>query len=172
MAQSPYYDLIQRYFPPEEYEHADCISVAECPPSSLGYPAGCTERVGVLRCGETLPYVNASKFGLFGILDACWDPEVNPDSPFTAELWARRMEPAINTWMASIIWSRSGWRAWTSCATCGLCQMPGGPVPYPRGPNEGPMVEIAGPGPVLLAAGGVVLAIGAVAYVAKGIRRR
>ena len=171
MITTQYYSLIQRYFPPEEWEHAACISAAECPPGSSGYPASCTRNAGVLQCGAGMPYVNASAYGLFGILDACWDPAVNLDSPFTHELWARRLEPEVNTWMASVIWSRSGWRAWTSCADCRLCDFRGGAIPFPRGPDEGLAPTLGAPltgGQILL---GLAFAIGGIVYMVAAKRR-
>jgi hypothetical protein len=79
------------------------------------------------------------------------------------------MEPDINTWMASVIWSRSGWRAWTSCPTCAICEVRGGAIPFPRGPasEQVPTVGLS------LVEGLVALAFvaGGIAYVCTARRR-
>ena len=138
MAQSPYYHLIQRYFPQEQWEIADCILTHECPPDSLGYP-GCVRDEGLIDCGYGP--AEAKSWGLFRILDACWNPEMHPESPFTTEQWAQVPNPNVNTWMASVIWERAGWRAWTTCDLCDACDIVGGPIPYPRGPVEEPVAR-------------------------------
>jgi hypothetical protein len=132
MAQSPYFNLIQKYFPESEWDRADCISVKECSPSREGYPSSCVVNEGLIRCGGDA--VPARSWGIFQILDACWNPDMNPNSPFTREQWAQVLEPEMNTWMASVIWSRAGWQAWSTCDLCNACDVPGGTIPYPNGP--------------------------------------
>ena len=147
MAQSPNYYLIKRYFPPEQWEIADCISRRECSPDRQGYPESCVGDEGWINCGHGP--VAAHSWGIFQILDACWNPDMNPNSPFTAEHWAQVLDPNVNTWMASIIWERSGWRAWTTCDFCDACDIVGGPIPYPRGPvydDDGPVIPTPGAG--------------------------
>jgi len=131
MPNSPYYYLIQRYFPPEQWPAADCITMAECPSQD---PIQVVDQ-GQIDCG--VGGVAARAWGLFGILDACWDPALKPTSPFTQEQWAQVLDPNVNTWMASVIWSRSGWGVWTTCADCQVCDVVGGTIPHP----EGPVVE-------------------------------
>jgi hypothetical protein len=130
--------LVSLYFPGSEYDRAWCIATRECPPtpmpqSGIQFPE-CVKDEGLIDCGAGP--VQAKSWGVFGILDACWDPSLNPDSPFTPELWSRVLEPNVNVWMASVIWSANGWRAWTSCEPCNACDVMGGPIPYPRGPVE------------------------------------
>mgnify|MGYP003395182908 CR=1 FL=1 len=124
MARSPYYEYIQRYFPQQEWDRADCVSVSECSPSRAGYPGDCI--------GQE---VDGYSWGVFQVYDAVWEPRRNPNSPFSADIWDRRMDPNINTWVASVIWSHGGWSQWTTCAGCGGCG-PGGVIPYPNGPIE------------------------------------
>jgi hypothetical protein len=90
---------------------------------------------GDIDCGQGA-VIGARSWGIFQILDACWNPDMPNNSPFTREQWARVLDPNVNTWMASVIWSRSGWRAWTTCAYCGVCAVEGGPIPHPRRPVE------------------------------------
>ena len=93
--QSPYYSAIQRYFPREQWENANCISVAECSPDQEGYPNTCESPVqGPLQCGDS-PTVDLPKsYGVFGLLDVCWDPAINPLSPVPAE-WPPRKTLAL-----------------------------------------------------------------------------
>lgn len=125
---------IRRYLPPSEWERARCITRRECNPGREGYPESCVAEEGMIDCGNGV--VRARSWGPFQILDACWNPAMNPRSPFTREHWAKVLDPNVNTWMASVIWSSSGWRAWTTCAGCEVCGVTGGPIPYPRGPVE------------------------------------
>ena len=145
MPNSPYHYLIQRYFPPEQWEVADCISTNECLEDTPGYPE-CIVDEGLIDCG--FGPVEARSWGLFRILDACWSPELFPDSPFTPKQWEQVLDPNVNTWMASVIWERTGWRAWTTCELCEACDIPGGPIPYPRGPlteaHIHPLLPLAG----------------------------
>ena len=138
MASSPYYRFIQTYFPPAQHANADCISTHECSPSRAGYPGSCVGPEGWLSCSGQLPYVNAASYGPFQILDACWNPSINSRSPFTVEQWSKVLDPNVNTWMASIIWSRSGWHAWSTAAGCGIDGVPGGAIPHPEGPVPDP----------------------------------
>ncbi|RJQ43378.1 MAG: hypothetical protein C4534_08250 [Gaiellales bacterium] len=72
--------------------------------------------------------------GPFGLLDTCWDPASNPDSPFTREAWAMALDPNVNVWMASVIWSLYGWQAWSTCDECKSCETAGGEIPHPDSP--------------------------------------
>lgn len=137
---SPYIGLIQRYFPPAEHERANCIQLAECCPDDAGFPTSCVRPIGAVDCGG-LVVQNAVAYGIFGILDACWNPALNQGSPFTAAIWSQVMDPEVNTWMASVIWSRNGWGVWTTCGKCDACVNPGPPptgatypIPFPDGP--------------------------------------
>lgn len=141
MPSSPYYNFIQRYFPEGEWEHADCISTKECDPSRQGYPQSCIGYEGWISCGHGPKESNS--WGVFQILDACWNPAMNPNSPFTHEQWAKVLDPNVNTWMASVIFRRGGWGrcstpspdcqtppyccTWTTCSACGICDV-GPPV--------------------------------------------
>jgi hypothetical protein len=163
VATSPYFPLIQVYFPQVEWERANCVSVHECSPDRAGYPQSCVGFEGAVDCGHGV-VENARSWGIFQILDACWDPALNASSPFTAQQWAAVLDPNVNTWMASVIWSRAGWGAWTTCSACDACDVSGGPIPYPRGPIEvipPPPSVTSSPLPVLLGlgliAGGIVL---------------
>ncbi len=130
---SPYFRYIQRYFPEAEWDNANCITWRECTWGSPTYP-NCIADEGYLRCNENAPYVNARSWGVFQLLDACYDPDINPSSPFTREIWAQRLDPNVNTWMASKLWSAYGWRYWSTAAPCELANSVGGVIPYPRGP--------------------------------------
>jgi len=91
-----------------------------------------------LQCGDSAVVDAPQSYGVFGLLDVCWDPAINPLSPVPAEWWARRMEPEVNTWIASLIWASGGWRSWTTAEAtgCNIASVPGGPIPYPRNPTE------------------------------------
>lgn len=147
MADFPYRYLIQRYFPASQWENAECISRRECSPDRQGYPASCIGYEGWIDCGQGP--VEAHSWGIFQVLDACWNPAMNPNSPFTPQQWAQVLDPNVNIWMASVIWSRSGWGAWTTCGAdyCNICDVPGAAIPYPRGPvtEEPPIIPIPGP---------------------------
>ncbi len=126
---SPYLGYIRMYFPPSEWERANCITLKE---NGAQDPAAIGEE-GLIDCGQGA--VQARSWGLFQILDACWNPELNPNSPFTAAQWALVTDPNVNVWMASIIWKRSGWNAWTTCSYCDCCNLPyDEPIPHPEGP--------------------------------------
>lgn len=159
MAPNPYMSLMQTYFPKEEWDRANCIANSECNPSAVGYPNGCISDEGNINCGAGARLSHA--YGVFKLLDSCWDPEMNPTSPFTPEQWAKVIDPNYNTWMASVIWSRYGWRAWTTCETCAACDIPGGPIPHPRGPVEAG--EAAGINWLLILGAAAVVGVGVVA---------
>lgn len=131
MPVSPYFNLIQKYFPPSEWDRADCISAVECPSTRAGYPKSCVASQGLIACGSA-GAVQSYSYGPFQILDACWNPALNPTSPFTREQWARVLDPEMNTWMASVIWSIGGWSMWTVCGSCDACTVPGGKIPLPN----------------------------------------
>lgn len=146
MPQSPYFKYIQVYFPEDQWENGDCISTHECSPDRDGYPGTCIGPEGMISCNPgSLPYLDSYSYGVFQILDACWSPERNPDTPFTPDIWARVMDPNVNTWMASVIWSRNGWRAWSTCGSCSVCGVMGRDIPFPRGPlTEAEVDELLG----------------------------
>ncbi len=126
---------IERYFPETQWDAASCITQHECSPDREGYPGSCVADEGPINCdGSSGP--PAHSWGPFQIFDACWDPARNPNSPFTPEQWALRLDPNVNAWMASVIWERAGWRAWSTCEGCDVCGVRGGPIPHPRGPMD------------------------------------
>lgn len=145
MAMRPYTPFVQRYFPIAEWERAECVIEQECPSSSPGWPYSCVREEGLMSCGTDPTPRQAHAYGMFGLLDVCYDPAANPGSPFTPYQWMNVLDPNVNAWMASIIWSYAGWRAWTTCPGCNACDVLGEPVPYPRGP-----VDLAEPSPPLL----------------------
>lgn len=163
---NPFIGIIRLYFPPTEWARASCVANAECDPASANYPTACMGDEGGINCGAGDR--QARSFGIFKLLDVCWDPAMQSASPFTAEQWARVMEPNVNTWMASVIWSRYGWRAWTTCEDCVACAIPGGPIPYPRGPSN----ETISKGPGLLTILMASLAVGGVVYAGASRRQR
>lgn len=164
--------LITAYFPEAEWAHAECIARKDC----LG-PQSCVELVNVqgfcpsatddrgtrpIEDGSILPYA----FGPFLIVDTCYRPELNEQSPFTVEQWARVRDDNVNVWMASVIWARYGWAAWSNCPECfGVrsvtCHQStsGGIIPHPEGPIDSLSLLPPSPGGVsglglpLLAAG-------------------
>ncbi|RJQ43377.1 MAG: hypothetical protein C4534_08245 [Gaiellales bacterium] len=142
MPDSPYFQYIQRYFPAEQWENADCISTHECSPSREGYPESCIGFEGYIDCAGRPTADPRYSYGPFQIFESCWDPGKNPNSPFTPEQWSQVLDPNVNTWMASVIWSRSGWSAWSTCHGCGVCDVQGGAIPYP----DGPIYDIPDPG--------------------------
>ena len=151
---SPLWQHITRYFPESQYANADCIQIKECPADTPGFPHVVTVQ-GAIDCGYGL--VDARAHGPWQILDACFDPALTPESPFTPEQWAGVYDPNVSTWMASVIYSTYGWRAWTSCSACGVCEVRGLPIPHPRGP-----VFPGGGGlslPLVLATGGAIVAL-------------
>ena len=166
IAVSPYLSLIQRYFPSAQWEIANCLSLAECCPDRQDYPHCVTPQGSVVCGGE--PVTNASSYGLFGLVDACWNPAMNASSPFTPAQWAQVLDPEMNTWMASVVYSLQGWSAWTSCSSCpDSCTNPGPPpagerwpVPFPNAPappeQERPSVLLT-LAPILVGAGVYVL---------------
>ena len=164
----PYRYLIERYFPAEAWGDAECISSAECSPDRAGYPQTCIGYEGWIDCGGGA--VEARSWGPWQILDACWSPFMNPNSPFSAEQWGMVLDPNVNTWMASVIFYRNGWSAWTTCAGCGVCAIepPPGWQPLSEPLAEGPWPPPPLPqatllgllGVALLAAGGVMLLTG------------
>jgi len=127
------WELIQTYFPEREWQNALCMAKAECGSATPCYPQACVTAQGLIQCGDGQA-VEARAWGPFQILDACWNPALNPASPFTAAQWAQVLDPNVNVWMASAIWSASGWEAWTTCNECKLCQSLPGDIPYPDGP--------------------------------------
>lgn len=126
---SAFYDLIRLYFPPGEHERANSVALTECP---TGDPLQVRDE-GWVDCGQGQR--EAKSYGVFRLLDVCFDPALSPESPFTVEQWARRLDPNVNVWMASVVFSRYGWRAWTSCGEAEACEYAGLPIPYPRGPE-------------------------------------
>ena len=159
MPNSPYYYLIQRYFPPEQWENADCISMKEDPSQD---PSAVNEE-GAIDCGQGV-VARARSWGLFQILDACWNPDMPNNSPFTPEQWANRLDPNVNTWMASIIWSRSGWGAWTTCEACQVCDVGAGAIPHPEGPVSDEVPPDGDGEPIIIGGGlGLLALVGAVA---------
>lgn len=134
MANPTMLSLIQEYFPVEEWNNAQCIVNHECPPGDPGYPCNCVREVGPISC-LSVSSQNGRALGPFGLLDTCWDPGLNSASPFTADAWHLVLDPNVNAWMASVIWSHYGWSAWTTCPDCNLCdRTTGGDIPHPDGP--------------------------------------
>jgi len=161
-----YDELIQVYFPPPQWQAAMCITAIECPPQSLDYPRCVVDAStgGPIQCtgGQVVEHPKA--YGLFGILDACYDPTLNPGSPFTPEQWGQVLEPEMNVWMASVIWSLHGWEAWTTCRICEVCQVEGGDIPYPLGPRA----PVQPPSQAMLIAGAIGgIALGAILVAAR-----
>jgi hypothetical protein len=161
---SPYYDLIRLYFPSSEWERANCIANEECSPDRVGYPETCIGDEGLTDCGHGA--VQSRSWGPFQILDSCWNPDLNPNSPFTHEQWAMVLDPNVNTWMASVIWSRSGWGAWTTCGLCEACNLPyDTPIPYPNGPVSpqdivvADIITAAGAGPAVFGLGALIIGL-------------
>jgi len=159
------------YFPPSEWERADCVSRCECSPDRPGYPGSCINPNEWVQDPEGNVY-QAASYGIFQILDAVWDPSKNPNSPFTPEQWAMVMDPNVNTWMASVIWSRSGWIAWPGttdpsgcCYQCDACSVAGGAIPYPDGPVLPPgivpadIVTAGGAGTAVFGMGALLVAL-------------
>ncbi len=105
---------------------------------------------------------------------------MNPSSPFTAAQWASVLDPDVNTWMASKIWSIGGWALWTTSepSICNCQGVPGGAIPYPDGPvatvdNPPPPGESPPPpgnASVAVVVGGAMVA-GAIIAVVKGMGR-
>jgi len=133
----PYRYLIERYFPASVWDDAECISTHECSPDRAGYPQSCVGDEGLISCGHGPQ--QARSWGPMQILDACWSPYMNPNSPFTPAQWGMVLDPNVNFWMASVIYSRSGLGAWTTCGVCNACDVTGGPIPHPDGPVEPPI---------------------------------
>ena len=114
--QSHYVGYIQRYFPPSQWDNADCITLHEVTDQNPNAVSPTDD------------------WGLFQINRPTWDPDRNPLSPFTREQWAHVLEPNVNVWMAAHIYSRSGWGAWATASLCGVQNVPPGPVPFPNAP--------------------------------------
>ena len=152
---TPFAGAIARYFPDDQLDNARCIQRNECSDGA------CVADEGYINCQGTSASGMAHSWGGFQILDVCWSPYINPESPFTKEQWDRVLEPEMNAWMASAIWSRSGWRLWTTCEKCEVCGVLGGPIPYPRGPIDGeitsPPIQSNNPLPTILLGLGLLL---------------
>lgn len=114
---------IQTYFPQSEWDRAECISRAECSAAWNGNPLAC-------KGPEAVGY----SWGPFQIYDQVWSPYINSASPFTTAQWDQVLDLNVNTWMASVVWSRSGWGAWSTCHGCEVCGVGPGAIPYPNGP--------------------------------------
>jgi hypothetical protein len=166
-----YQALIETYFPPDQWINASCILEAETLAWSLicgtTSPESCVVDLGSLACYSDQTAQPAQAYGLYKIVDVCWNPALARNhTPFTAAEWANILDPVYNVWAASVIWSISGWRAWTTCATCGICGVEGGPIPYPRAP----LITTGQPQPagstllLPVTAVAVVGALGALAY--------
>ena len=176
MALSPavsYLQLIQTYFPPEQVANAACILAAETAAWANvcgADPASCVVDLGNFSCYPDQPVQPAKAYGLYKIVDLCWDPaKAGVHTPFTASDWAQILDPNTNVWAASVVWSIAGWRAWTTCSQCAdcpscvaatppcalpcggsLCDVPGGPIPYPRAPLSNPLAPApSAPSPYL-----------------------
>lgn len=172
MASSPYYGYIQRYFPPDQWGNADCITTHECSPDRAGYPQSCIADEGYIDCSGNPTNDMRRSYGPFQIFESCWSPYRENNTPFTREQWDKVLDPNVNTWMASIIWSRSGWSQWSTCHVCGICGVGGGAIPHPEGPVDDqpepfplPFPELGSMGLILLAgmgllAGGVAILTG------------
>lgn len=115
---SPFADIIMRYFRPDQWENADCITTHECFSGD---------------CVAPEPPGGAS-YGPFQIYDRVWNPDLNPNSIFTRDQWAQVMDPNVNVWMASKIYERSGWSPWSTKYICGLDGVGPGPIMHPEGP--------------------------------------
>ena len=149
MPEHPFDHFIQRYFPSDQWENAACISLAEVPTDAPGYP-DVVRSVGPIECAG-VAVEDAQAYGIFGILDVCYDPAISLTSPFPQHYWDRVLDPNVNTWMAALIWSINGWEAWTTCASCNVCDVDGTIVPHPRHPVE------EGLNPIVVGAGVAVL---------------
>ncbi len=125
---------IRAYFPESEWDRALCIATHECSPSRERWPESCVGYEGYIDCSGRPTSDPRYSFGPFQIFESCWDPGRNASSPFTPEHWAKVLDINVNTWMASVIWSRSGWRAWSTCVYCEACDIQGGAIPHPEGP--------------------------------------
>ena len=131
---------IMRYFPESQWQNAACILAAEMVQAAVNCPgvdpASCV--VDLPEYGSCYPTTSvgpATASGLYGIVDRCWSPALAEDNtPFTPQEWAARLDPVVNVWMASVVYSIAGWRAWSTCAQCGCCDVRGEPIPHPRGP--------------------------------------
>jgi len=182
-----YQDLIARYFPLDQQVNAACIMEAETTAwaSVCGAtpPESCVVDLPPMSCFPTQPVQPAKAYGLYKIVDVCWDPALagEANTPFTPGEWANILDPNYNVWAASVVWSIAGWRAWTTCGACancpscvyatppcalpctlGICGVQGGPVPYPRGP----VLPVTGGYPIspLLAYGVIGVTLYGLAY--------
>ena len=131
---------IARYFPESQWQNAACILAAEMDQAAANCPgvnpSQCvTELPEISSCYPTMSAGPATASGLYGIVDRCWDPALAGDNtPFTPGDWSMRFDPIWNVWMASVVYSIAGWRAWSTCSACGCCDVKGMPIPHPRGP--------------------------------------
>ncbi len=135
-----YGSAIHTYFPESQWGNAACILGVEmveagqaCPDED---PSMCVRQLEAIgSCYPDQPPCLAEASGLYGIVSCCWDPALAQDNtPFTPQEWAARLDPVVNVWMASVVYSIAGWRAWSTCAQCGCCDVRGEPIPHPRGP--------------------------------------
>lgn len=127
---------IELYFPPGQVANALCVLAAEG--------------------GD-----------LFGFDPTRWEPHAAGDNtPFSSTEWDVRNSPETNAWMASVVWSIGGWRAWPSaCSLCSICDVTGEPIPHPRNPIA-PRGDVAGGSPLVAIIGtiGVILGLGGLAH--------
>lgn len=154
-----YAGLISLYFPADQVPNATCILETEtllrAPECGSTPPESCVVSIPDMSCYSGQAVQPAKAYGLYGIVDVCWNPALaGSNTPFTADEWAKVLDPNYNVWMASVIFSIAGWRAWTTCPACpncppcvyanppcliacslGICSVAGEPVPYPRGPT-------------------------------------
>lgn len=162
--------LIQEYFPEAAWNDAQCILEQECPLASPQWQTGCIVPVGGYYCGS-VETANAKAWGPFGLLDICWNPSLNPDSPFGGDLWAMVRDPNVNTWMASKVWSLYGWGAWDTCPRCGICDTaPGGAIPHPDGPINVEIPPAEGLPLPLILLGAAALGLAGLTLASKGDR--
>jgi hypothetical protein len=126
--------LIRLYFPSSQVANAICISHGECGSAWNGNEGRCIGQEPSVNCDGSPSGEARYSYGPFQIFESCWDPALNTNSPFTHEQWAGRMDPNVNTWMASYLFSRSGWGIWSTCRGCGVCDVGPEPINYPNGP--------------------------------------
>lgn len=164
-----YAPLVSTYFPADAVPAALCILQRQIELADSRDPASVITPVtsGQTSCGSA----GGGAYGLFGIVDACWNPAlVGPDAtPFLPNEWEMVLDPNTNVWMASVVWSIAGWRPWATCQGCNLtnapgvppqsiCNVPGEAVPYPRHPVSQGATD--GGLPLLPLALGAVAALG------------
>lgn len=168
--------LIETYWPESEWVNAKAmlanILTAYQPPACHADPVNCVARGGPHEtCYDWQTPAQTHRYGLWLITDACWNPDLAAaETPFTAAEWAQVLDPNVNTWMASVIWSIGGWGKFNGCndiygddpiagVRSTLCLHRGGPVPQPRHP-----VAVSAGGSGLIVAALAVAAIGGLAY--------